>query len=201
MQILHPFAGSIQGYSEEISDPDQYRPDHCPQCEAKHRLTGHGFYHRTLVDAAFDGIIRVRRYLCRSCKRTVSLLPEFALPWLRFSVSVIALFLVARLLNGLTLVAAARAAAQTAMPYQRGQFWIRRFRKQAPVVGLALAPLAAPPAATDFVSRALRMLESIGWITAHRFLFSQLRAHLLGWPHFQFSQGRRATLAPAYSTS
>ena len=201
MQILHPFAGSIQRYFEEISDPDRYRPDHCPQCEAKQPLTGHGFYHRTLVDAAFDGIIRVRRYLCRSCRRTVSLLPEFALPWLRFSISVIALFLVARLLNGLTLVAATRAAAQTAMPYQRGQHWIRRFQKQAPVVSLALAPLAAPPPATDFVSRALRMLESMGWITAHRFLFSQLRAHLLGWPHFQVPPGRRTTLAPAYSTS
>ena len=106
MQILHPFAGSFQSYDEEISDPNRYRPDHCPQCEAKHPLTGHGFYCRTLVDAAFDGVIRVRRYLCRSCKRTVSLLPEFAFPWLRFSVSVIALFLVARLLNGLTLAAA-----------------------------------------------------------------------------------------------
>ena len=108
MQILHPFAGSIQRYFEEISDPDRYRPDHCPQCAAKHPLTGHGFYRRTVVDAAFDGIIRVRRYLCRCCKRTVSLLPEFAFPWLRFSVSVIALFLVARLLNGLTLMAPPR---------------------------------------------------------------------------------------------
>jgi hypothetical protein len=201
MQILHPFSGSIQRYSEEISDADRYRPDHCPQCEAKHPLTGHGFYCRTLVDAAFDGIIRIRRYLCRSCKRTVSLLPEFALPWIRFGVPVIALFLVARLLNGLTLINAARAAAQTSMPYQRGQFWIRRFQKQAPVLSLSLAPLAAPPAATDFVSRALRMLQSIGWITAHRFLFSQLRAHLLGWPHSHGAQGRGTTLARARSTA
>ena len=112
MQILHPFTGSIQCYLEQIADPDRYRPDHCPLCAAKHPLTGHGFYRRTLVDVAFDGIIRVRRYLCRSCKRTVSLLPELALPWLRFSVSVIALFLLARLLTGLMLMAAARMAEQ-----------------------------------------------------------------------------------------
>src|SRR5437899_8469202 len=161
MQILHPFAGSFQSYDEEIADPDRYRPDHCPQCEAKHPLTGHGFYRRTLVHAAFDGVIRVRRYLCRSCKRTVSLLPEFALPWLRFSISVIALFLVARLLNGFTLRAAARVAAPPAMPYQRGQFWIRRFQKQAPALSLALAPLAAPTlAAADFVSIALSLRAS-----------------------------------------
>jgi hypothetical protein len=29
-----------------------------------------GFYSRTLVDVAFDGVIRVRRYLCRLCRRT-----------------------------------------------------------------------------------------------------------------------------------
>jgi hypothetical protein len=184
MQILHPFAGSIQQYCEAISDPDRYRPDHCPQCEAKQPLAGHGFYRRTLVDPGFDGVIRVRRYLCRLCKRTVSLLPEFALPWLRFSLTVIALFLMARLLQGLTLATAAMAASQPAMPYQRGQFWIRRFRQQAPALGVALAPLAVPVTAPDFVTRALRMLESIGWIAAHRFLFSELRAHLLGWPHF-----------------
>ncbi len=142
MQILHQFDGSIQQYLESISDPDRYRPHQCPQCEAKEPLVGHGFYQRTLVDDGFDGVIRVRRYLCRLCTRTVSLLPQFALPWLRFSITVVALFLVARLLDGLTLAAAALASGQPAMPYQRGQFWIRRFRRQAPTLSLALAPLA-----------------------------------------------------------
>jgi Domain of unknown function (DUF6431) len=95
VQILHPLVGSIQQYSEKIADPDRYRPDHCPQCEANCPLTAHGFYSRTLVDVAFDGTIRVRRYLCRCCKRTVSLLPDFALPYLRLGISVIALFLIA----------------------------------------------------------------------------------------------------------
>ena len=196
MQILHPFDGSIQQYAAAISDPDRYRPDHCPQCEAKQPLTGHGFYSRTLVDTTFDGVIRVRRYLCRLCQRTVSLLPEFALPWLRFSLAVIALFLGARLLHGHTLAAAAQTAWQTTAPYQRGQFWIRRFRQQAPALSVALAALAAPPPAPDFLARALAMLQSIGWIAAHRFLFSQLRAHLLGWPDSLAPQGRRAGLAP-----
>ncbi|HEV2549536.1 MAG TPA: DUF6431 domain-containing protein [Stellaceae bacterium] len=197
MQILHPFAGSIQQYAEEIADPDRYRPTHCPQCQAQHSLTAHGFYSRTLVDAGFDGFIRVRRYLCRSCKRTVSLLPEFALPYLRFSVSILSLFLAARLLQGATLAAAAVAAAQVAMPYQRGQFWVRRFQRQAEALGVALAALAAPPAAPSFVHRALVMLQSTGWIAAHRFLFTDLRFHLLGWPAFLAPDGRCAALRPA----
>jgi transposase-like protein len=196
MQILHPFAGSVQQYTEQLSDPDRHRPGSCPQCQARHPLTAHGFYTRTLIDLAFDGIIRVRRYLCQSCKRTVSLLPEFALPYLRSSIVVIALFLLARLLQGQTL-AAAGEAVQSSMPYQRGQFWIRRFLQQAEGLCAALAALTTPAPAPDFVRRALRMLESIGWILAHRFLFADLRFHLLGWPRGLAPDGRRATLSPS----
>ena len=197
MQILHPFAGSIQEYEEEIADPSRYRPDRCPQCQAAHELTAHGFYRRTLVDRTFDGSIRVRRYLCHCCKRTVSLLPGFALPYLRFGITVIALFLIARLLVGHTLGAAAVTATLPSMPYQRGQFWVRRFRQQAECLCAALATLTAPVAATNFVARALHMLQSIGWIAAHRFLFADLRFHLLGWPAFLAPDGRIATLRPA----
>jgi hypothetical protein len=197
MQILHPFTGSIQQYFEEVSDPDRYRPDHCPQCQAKPPLTAHGFYHRTLGDVEFDGDIPVRRYLCHCCKRTVSLFPQFALPFLRFSIPVVSLFLIARLLNGCTLKASARAAAQPAMPYQRGQLWSRRFQKQAESLCAALAALAVPQAAPNFVTRALHMFQTIGWTPAHRFLFSNLRGHLLGWPPFLAPDGRFARFRPA----
>jgi transposase-like protein len=189
--------GSAQQYAEEIANVDRYRPDQCPQCQSQQPLTGHGFYRRTLVDVGFDEYIRVRRYLCRSCKRTVSLLPHFALPYLRFSISVISLFLITRLLEGGTLKAAAAAAALSAMPYQRGQFWIRRFRRQAAAVCAALAALVAPPAAPTFVARALLMLQSIGWMAAHRFLFADLRIHLLGWPAFLAPDGRVTAIRPA----
>jgi len=194
MQILHPFSGSVQQYIEQLPDPDRHRPGHCPQCQAPHPLTAHGFYTRTLIDVAFDGIIRVRRYLCQSCQRTVSLLPEFALPYLRSSIGVIALFLLARLLHRQKLAAAAR---QASLAYQRGQFWVRRFCQQAEALCAALATLARPAPAADFLGRALEMLESTGWIRAHRFLFADLRCHLLGWPPGLAPEGRRATFSPA----
>jgi transposase-like protein len=194
MQILHPFAGSVQQYNEQLSDPDVHRPGSCPQCQDKHPLTAHGFYTRTLIDTAFDGVIRVRRYLCKACQRTVSLLPEFLLPYLRSSLIVIALFLVARLLGGQTLEAAARAVSPP-MPYQRGQFWIRRFRAQAEALCAALAALTHPAPAPDFVHRALAMLQTTGWIAAHRFLLAGLRCHLLGWPRGLAPDGRRAAFS------
>jgi len=83
------------------------------------------------------------------------------------------------------------------MPYQRGQFWVRRFQRQTAALCAALAALTAPPAAPNFVQRALVMLQSIGWIAAHRFLFADLRFHLLGWPAFLAPDGRCAALRPA----
>jgi transposase-like protein len=196
MQILHPFAGSVQQYNEQLSDPDAHRPSHCPQCQTKRPLSAHGFYTRTLIDAAFDGVIRVRRYLCHACQRTVSLLPEFILPYLRSSVIVIAMFLIARLLAVQTIEAAARSATPP-MPYQRGQFWIRRFRTQAESLCAALAALTSPTPAPDFVHRALTMLQSTGWIAAHRFLFAGVRCHLLGWPRGLAPDGRRVAFSSA----
>ena len=193
MQILHPFAGSVVEYLAQLDNPDQHRPHQCPQCQAKQPLAAHGFYTRTLIDATFEGWIRVRRYLCHTCRRTVSLLPEFALPYLRSSVTVIALFLVARLLHAKTL----QEALPPASPYQRGQSWVLRFRAQAELLSAVLSALTAPPPAPNFVARALAMLYTAGWIPAHRFLFASLRQHLLGWSRSLIADGRRVTIRPA----
>jgi hypothetical protein len=149
----------------------------------------HGFYKRTVVEFDWDGVIRVRRYLCMACRRTISLLPEFVLPYLRFAILVMAGFLKARLCREQTLKAAAETAHQIGMPYQRGQDWVRRFRSQAESISAALAALVRPMVAGDFVEKAIRMLEATGWIEAHRFLFEQLRQHLLGWPKFLAPSG------------
>ena len=201
MQMLHPCRGSIQQYEQGLSDPDRDRPDHCPLCQARDPLRAHGFYGRTLVDVEYDGSIRVRRYLCLLCKRTVSLLPEFALPYLRFSLGVIGLFLVSRLLYSRTYREAASAASQPNMPYQRGQFWVRRFQLQATALCAALSSLTSVPRARDFLTRALQMLEAVGWIAAHRFLFGEVRAHLLGWPRFLIPHGCGVNLSPAPASS
>ena len=184
MQMLHPFLGTIQQYVEQCEESDRYRPASCPQCDSKQRLATHGFYRRSVVDVELECVIRVRRYLCRGCRRTVSLLPEFVLPYLRFTLQMIGMFLNARLAEGQTLRAAAEAVKQKDAPYQRGQGWVRRFIGQAENVSAALAGLVQPVAAPDFVSKAMCMLKQTGWVEGHRFLFERLRVHLLGWPRF-----------------
>jgi len=200
VQMLYPFRGSIQQYIECvgcIEEANRCRPVSCPQCESKQRLRCHGFYRRTVAEFGWDGVIRVRRYLCMTCRRTVSLLPEFVLPYLRFATVVMAAFLKARLWRGATLKAAAETAQQVGMPYQRGQQWVRRFQSQAESLSAALAALTRPMAASDFVQKAIQMLEATGWIEAHRFLFNQLRQHLLGWPEFLAPFGIAVTIGSA----
>jgi hypothetical protein len=200
MQILHPFSGSIQQYCERLNDAgdaDRHRPQCCFLCKANKPLKAHGFYCRTVVDKGCDRIIRVRRYLCRICRRTISLLPEFVLPFVRFAILVLALFLKARLLEGQTIAASAAAADMPEMPYQRGQNWVRRFQKQAAALSAALVSLVKPAQSASFTTRALIMLQTTGWIPAHRFLFSHLRIHLLGWPCSLTPDGRPRTLRPA----
>jgi hypothetical protein len=202
MQMLYPFGGAIQRYVTRVELQDEAnrcRPGECPQCESGQPLVCHGFYRRTVVDMESDRIIRVRRYLCCRCRRTVSLLPEFVLPYMRFATEVIAVFLKARLWSGQRLKTAAELARQTGMPYQRGQQWIHRFRHQAESISAALAALVRPMTAADFVQKAIQMLEETGWIRAHRFLFEELRQHLLGWPEFLAPAGIAVRIGRATS--
>jgi len=118
---------------------------------------------------------------------------HYALPYLRSSVTVIAVFLVARLFHGQTL----KEALPPASPYQRGQWWVRRFRTQAEPLSAALSALTAPAPALNFVARALTMINAASWIAAHRFLFADLRQHLLGWSRSLIPDGRRVTIPTA----
>ena len=200
MQMLYPFSVSIQQYIECVETREQAnrcRPAQCPQCESKRPLICHGFYSRRVMDMDVEYVIQVRRYLCWACRRTVSLLPEFVLPYLRFAIVVIGVFLKARLLSGQTLKTSAETAHQFGAPYQRGQQWVDRFRRQAESISAALAASVRPIAASDFVRKAIVMLEETGWVAAHRFLFQHLRQHLLGWPDFLAPAGIAVTMPKA----
>jgi hypothetical protein len=197
MQILHPFAGSVQQYTERLADPDCYRPDHCPQCQPNTRSP------RTASTRARSSTRpSMASFACAATCATPAgapspLLPEFVLPYLRSSLMVIALFL--------DRPSAPRAnhrgrrpnrAAADALPARpvldsplsrTGRSVVRR-------AGRADSnPLPRPTSSTA----PLTMLQSTGWIAAHRFLFAGVRCHLLGWPRGLAPDGRRAAFSSA----
>ncbi|WP_420196873.1 DUF6431 domain-containing protein [Chthoniobacter flavus] len=58
------------------------RPLHCPNCSAAKSLVALGYYERWLSGTGRGDLrLPVRRFRCRACSRTVSLLPDFAQPY------------------------------------------------------------------------------------------------------------------------
>lgn len=53
----------------------------CPACHANVQLYRHGFYFRNVLTTYAEYRIEICRYLCRSCQKTISLLPTFLLPY------------------------------------------------------------------------------------------------------------------------
>jgi hypothetical protein len=90
MQIIFdaqckPELYQIQGKSFDFPDMTN---DLCPQCKGGH-LKKHGFYERHLITIGFEGKIKIRRYYCNECKKTVSLLPSFCHPKRTYSILII----------------------------------------------------------------------------------------------------------------
>lgn len=57
-------------------------PLRCPNCSAESSLVALGYYERWLSGAGRGDLrLPVRRFRCRACGRTVSLLPDFAQPY------------------------------------------------------------------------------------------------------------------------
>ncbi|MGE9268108.1 MAG: DUF6431 domain-containing protein [Verrucomicrobiales bacterium] len=67
----------------------------CPNCKSTRRLRFHGYYERDSSSSETGNLIRikVRRYRCRDCHLTTSLLPSFCLPYRLVSVTTISRFL------------------------------------------------------------------------------------------------------------
>lgn len=59
------------------------RPPECPHCRQQGALRAIGFYSRSVTESKLGRIvaIKVRRFLCEHCHKTLSLLPSFAQPY------------------------------------------------------------------------------------------------------------------------
>ena len=66
-------------------------PRKCPfkDCGVNLEMKKNGFYVRFLMTLMFSGMIRIRRYKCPKCKRTVSMLPSFCLAGFSYGVELV----------------------------------------------------------------------------------------------------------------
>lgn len=83
MQILVTFAGNPEDYHSSDAQRRMTPPAHCPNCGSARRLRLHGYYERYVSTKTTGEAIRlsVRRFRCRDCLLTTSLLPWFCLSY------------------------------------------------------------------------------------------------------------------------
>jgi hypothetical protein len=82
MQFIHVVDMSPEQYVAESFEKQIRPPTKCPHCLRARTLWAWGYYSRNLSRIGI-GVLRflVRRFLCRCCRKTVSLLPAFAQPY------------------------------------------------------------------------------------------------------------------------
>lgn len=91
MQKLFIPRGSLEDYvgGAEYLYPEA--PEKCPHsnCGISMKLKKHGFYMRHVIEAEYVIEIKIRRYKCTVCGRTVSMLPAFCVPRFQYGLKAI----------------------------------------------------------------------------------------------------------------
>jgi hypothetical protein len=83
MQVIFAFHSGPEEYVRDGAQRKVVRPADCPICGKLGVMRGHGYYSRSVSG---PGRIRllliwIRRFLCLACRRTTSMLPDFAQPY------------------------------------------------------------------------------------------------------------------------
>jgi hypothetical protein len=82
LQIIVRVAWTPENYLVAQKQASLAPPPRCPNCSASGSLVALGYYERWLSGLAGKHLrISVRRFRCHACRRTVSLLPDFAQPY------------------------------------------------------------------------------------------------------------------------
>lgn len=96
IEIVVEFDAEIQEYVQGELEKTCIRLDHCHQCLAVGKMIGHGYYDRQPQDCKKSWTIRIKRWRCKACGKTVSVLPSFLLRYRHYLLDVIAKVLALR---------------------------------------------------------------------------------------------------------
>lgn len=81
MIIIKHLSKTIKGYLRNYHEVPPDHEDPCPLCGNK--MHKHGYYNRTVITKSDSYLLRIYRRRCssKSCKLTVSILPDFLFPY------------------------------------------------------------------------------------------------------------------------
>lgn len=133
MVIVIEFGCSVDEYVNHFPQLVFPRPEVCPHCHAVQLLIGHGFYRRRPITPTDVYCVWIKRWLCKACRHTLSLLPSFLLSYRHYLLDVIEPVVVTRFEEGASWVQVAHRCSVGGYPALRtlGR-WCVSFTQHAP---------------------------------------------------------------------
>jgi hypothetical protein len=186
MVIVTEFGCLVHEYVAHGSSLVFPRPKECPQCRVVDTLIGHGFYERKALSPTAVYVLRIKRWYCTACQRTVSLLPSFLLRFRHYLLEVIQSAVVARFEDGASWVMVARRCSVDEAPSPRTlRRWCESFAEHAAVWWAAIQQtLAEHDAASPWLDP---LGEAAGPSDAPGALL-QAALHLLAWAKTRWAE-------------
>jgi transposase-like protein len=179
MVIVTEFGCLVHEYVERCSGLVFPRPSECPQCRVVDALIGHGFYKRKALSPTQVYTLRIKRWYCKACQRTLSLLPSFVLRFRHYLLDVIQSVVVTRFEEAVSWAQVARRCAVEGAPSSRTiRRWCDSLAEHASVWWAAIQQTLAEHDATSPLLDPLG--EAAGPCDAPRALL-QAALHLLAW--------------------
>ena len=179
MVIVTEFHCLVHEYGEHFSQLAFPRPTVCPQCQAVDLFIGHGFYLRKPVSPTQVYLLQIKRWYCKACQHTLSLLPSFLLRFRHYLLDVIQSVVVARFEDAASWAQVSRRCAVDDLPSPRTiRRWCVSFAAQAPAWWAAVQQTLAQ---LDAASPLLDPLGEPAGPRAAPHALLQATLHLLAW--------------------
>lgn len=179
MTIVTDFGCDVQTYADAFDRLCFSRPQVCLHCQAVAAFIGHGYYPRKPLDQQQVYRIWIKRWLCKACRRTLSLLPSFLLSFRHYLLEVIQQVVVARFEDDASWNQVLQCCTRQDAPSERTvKRWCRSFADHAPHWLAAVQQTLSQHDAT------LPWLDALGEPTEPRHTAGALlraATHLLAW--------------------
>ncbi len=94
--IVVDMGWDVQEYAQQGRQHPGLRPIRCMGCGAENSLVGHGYYRRKPKGLRQGYVVWIKRWRCKVCQRTTSVLPNFLLSFRHYLLAVIQTGLVVR---------------------------------------------------------------------------------------------------------
>jgi hypothetical protein len=117
--IILDFGRAVQDYIAHFEQLIFPRPECCPSCGTPHVFIGHGFYPRKPKDQTQVYRIWIKRWFCKACHTTLSVLPSFLLRFRHYLLVVIEQVVVVRFENNASWHATTQRCAPDGLPSPR----------------------------------------------------------------------------------